>query len=116
MRVIDRIELVPLARNSITRRDLLLQELESIRKRGYATSIEETDEDAIGIAAPVFDRSHYPIAGIGIYAPLSRVPEDQFPRFAKFVLETCNELSNLLGANLGIHQATVSLSNKVNTP
>ena len=65
--------------NTITDRLALRAELAAIRERGYATSFEETDSGAMGIAAPVFDHTGAVIAGVGMAAPMARVTLDRGP-------------------------------------
>ena len=91
-------ELVPLARHTITDQTLLRAELAAIRQRGYATSLEETDQGAMGIAAPVYDRTGQPVAGIGIAAPLTRIPLERVPEVAPLVIDASHQLSARLGA------------------
>ena len=55
--IISTIELLPLTSHTIADPTQLRSELAAIRRRGYATSFEETDLGAMGIAAPVHDRS-----------------------------------------------------------
>ena len=97
-RILDEIELKPIKRNTITSPDQLRQELHAIRARGYATSFEETDNGAMGIAAPVFDHTGQTVAGIGLIAPIARVPEVRIPEVAEPVLQASFELSRRLGA------------------
>lgn len=96
--ILSQIELVPLQTNTITDRNELIKELIITRQQGYATSFEETDPGAMGIAAPVYDHSNKIIAGIGIVAPINRVTKDQVPEKAKLVVDAGRELSVLLGA------------------
>ncbi len=96
--IIGNLDLVPLGPNSITSKERLAAELAAIRKRGYATSFEETDRGAMGIACPVYDHHGQPIAGIGIAAPLSRIPPERVPEVAGLVLDASRQLSARLGA------------------
>jgi DNA-binding IclR family transcriptional regulator len=96
--ILAHIELKPLCTQTITDKALLLEELERIRQRGYATSFEETDPGAMGVAAPVFDHSGQPVAGIGVAAPINRVPPARVPEIAGPVVAASQQLSRLLGA------------------
>ncbi len=91
-------ELLPFTPQTITDQALLREELAAIRQRGYATSLEETDHGAMGIAAPVYDRSGQPVAGIGIAAPLTRIPLERVPEVAPLVIDASRQLSARLGA------------------
>jgi DNA-binding IclR family transcriptional regulator len=97
-KILTQIDLVQLQSNTITDKERMMEELHSIRQRGYSTSFEETDPGAMGVAAPVYDHNGYPVAGIGIVAPNTRVTKKQIPGLAKLVMEAGQELSILLGA------------------
>jgi DNA-binding IclR family transcriptional regulator len=96
--ILREIELRPLMANTLTDPEKIYQELMNIRARGYATSFEETDVGAMGIAAPVYDHTGRAVAGIGIAAPIARVPAERVPRLAPTVVQAGKELSARLGA------------------
>lgn len=98
--ILSRIELIPIKANTMTDKEKLLQDLREIRQRGYSVSVEETDTGAMGVAGPVYDHHDKVVAGIGIIAPISRVPESRIPEVARTVLAACSQLSRLLGAHL----------------
>jgi DNA-binding IclR family transcriptional regulator len=98
-RIVSEIELEPIMPNTITDKGELLLELYAIRELGYAVSYEETDKDAMGIAAPVYDHHNHAIAGIGIVAPAVRIPPHKVPDAARLVIDASNELSKMLGAS-----------------
>lgn len=58
---------------TITRRDDLLAELESVRTRGYAVNIGEWRDNVGGIAVPLHGRSGALIAAIGFSGPHERI-------------------------------------------
>lgn len=96
--ILSAIELVPFTQNTIIDQTMLRAELAAIRQRGYATSREETDQGAMGIAAPVYDRSGQSVAGIGIAAPLTRIPLVRVTEVAPLVIDAARQLSTRLGA------------------
>jgi IclR family KDG regulon transcriptional repressor len=100
-RILSEIDLVALKPNTITDPDKVYRELMTIREQGYATSFEETDSEAMGIAAPVYDCNGQAVAGIGIAAPISRIPPVQVPRVAPLVVDAGQQVSARLGAPLG---------------
>jgi IclR family transcriptional regulator, KDG regulon repressor len=108
-RLLGGIELKPIKKNTITDQQKFREELRRIRARGYATSFEETDGGAMGIAAPVYDHTGNLAAGIGILAPIARVPEARVPEVAEPVLQASYELSRRLGAPP--REITISSSN-----
>lgn len=96
--ILGSLELLPLTPHTLTDPAQLRAELAAIRQRGYATSFEETDLGAMGIAAPVYDRTGQPVAGIGIAAPLTRIPPARVPEFVAPILDASRQLSARLGA------------------
>ncbi|HEX9013809.1 MAG TPA: IclR family transcriptional regulator [Anaerolineaceae bacterium] len=97
-RLLAQVELTPLEKNTITAPDAMRQELAAIRERGYATSFEETDRGAMGVAAPVYDHTGQLVAGIGIAAPITRVSPAHVPEIARQIFTAAGELSFRLGA------------------
>jgi DNA-binding IclR family transcriptional regulator len=53
------------------------EELERIRRRGYALNVEETIEGVTAIAAPVLDGGRPPIASVTIVGPSARMVEHE---------------------------------------
>lgn len=97
-RILKGIKLVPLKPNTITSPETMRADLQMIRERGYAVSYEETDFGAMGIAAPIYNHMGQPIAGLGIAAPVTRVPPERVQELALHVLTSSQELSLKLGA------------------
>ncbi|MFB5192304.1 IclR family transcriptional regulator [Alicyclobacillus fastidiosus] len=62
-------------------REDLLRQLDKIRIDGYAVSIQERDNGAAAIAAPVFGRNHECIAALSISGPVSRFTVDKMNQF-----------------------------------
>lgn len=58
--------------HTITDPDALLADLELIRQRGYAVSMEEVDEGVVGAGIPLLDWNGWPVASIGVIAPMIR--------------------------------------------
>ena len=99
-RYIEESELAPLTDNTITDPDQLRRELAIVRQRGYAVSLQERQAGAASIAAPILDRDGSPIAAISICGPVERF-RDQLDAAPLLLLETCAELSRLLGFRAG---------------
>jgi DNA-binding IclR family transcriptional regulator len=62
-----------LTRKTIVDPNVLAQELEVIRRKGYATSEGERVSDVWSVAAPVFDHDQKVCCSIGITGPLYRI-------------------------------------------
>jgi IclR family KDG regulon transcriptional repressor len=101
---IDQILVQPLERmtsNTIINRRNLLKELEATRARGYAVSHAERFDDAIGLAAPIFDASGQVIAALNVAGPMSRFTDEHVAKFAPKIVQLANQVSRALGYNGG---------------
>ena len=73
----EKVELLELTRNTITDRDALEAQLETCRRRGYATAKGETSLDVFGLAAPIFDGDGKVVAAVNLGGPLSRLKDGE---------------------------------------
>jgi IclR family KDG regulon transcriptional repressor len=71
----------------------LQQQLEEIRKTGYAVDNEEFDIGVRCIAVPVFDFRHKAIGAIGISGPASRITPERLSGLAAVVVDIGKALS-----------------------
>lgn len=98
---IDRIlaakPLIRHTKNTITDPDLLRQELEKIRKLGYAEDNEEMEEGLYCVGAPVFNYSGRPVASMSVAAPKIGQQPLQKDRIIKHLLQAAQEISTKLG-------------------
>jgi DNA-binding IclR family transcriptional regulator len=97
-RFLKRIKLVGYTPNTITERKKLLQELESVREKGYAMDNEELAVGLRCIAAPVFDYTGLSRYAISIAGPVSRMTDQIMKKMEKEVRRVCSSLSKALGA------------------
>ncbi len=95
-RYIDR-GLVKFTENTITRPDVLLREIETIRRDGYAVSFCEYLEHAVGVAAPVRDYTGSVIASIGVIVLAMRFSEERKPELVNQVKAAAGRLSRKMG-------------------
>jgi DNA-binding IclR family transcriptional regulator len=84
-------------RNTIVELRRLDTELELVRKRGYATDLEEFEIGLRCIAAPVHDMTDRVIAAVGIAAPAIRLTKDNIPRTVEAVTAAGKAISRQLG-------------------
>ena len=92
--------LAPLKRHTpktITKWDALLAELESVRRRGYATNREEWRVGVCGLGVPVFDADGTAVAGIGISVPGIRFGRSQVRDLSQHLVACAAEASRSLG-------------------
>ncbi|MBV8170758.1 MAG: IclR family transcriptional regulator [Candidatus Eremiobacteraeota bacterium] len=90
----------PLARytkSTITDPEALRQELEKVRRQGYAEDNEETEEGLYCVGAPLFNYSGRPVAAISVAVP--KFGQQQLPRdrVIKHVVSAAQEISAKLG-------------------
>jgi IclR family KDG regulon transcriptional repressor len=86
-----------LTANTIVDREQLFAQLDQVRRRGYATSVEETGYGAGGVAAAVLNSAGEPVAAIGVGWPIARVSEARLHEIGKFVRDVAAEASVELG-------------------
>lgn len=88
------------AQNTITEPDALLQELEEVRRRGYAIDDCEHEEQVRCIAAPVFNRAGTVVAAISVAGPSVRMPSPIVgSEMATRVVETAQAITAALGGS-----------------
>jgi IclR family KDG regulon transcriptional repressor len=90
----------PLARytkNTIVDPEALRQELEKVRRQGYAEDNEETEEGLYCVGAPLFNYSGRPVAAISVAVPKFGQQQLQKERVVKHVVAAAQEISAKLG-------------------
>lgn len=93
----------PLTANTpktITSREKLIEELENIRRRGYAMDDEELEIGLRCIAVPVFGAEGNPIAALSVSAPLGRFPTEKTEEIAERIQKDSRQISARLGYRL----------------
>jgi DNA-binding IclR family transcriptional regulator len=70
--------------------------LATVRRRGYATTVDELEVGLTGIAAPVRDRAGRVIAALGVSGPTARLEERLAP-MGRLLITQSDKLSTLLG-------------------
>jgi IclR family transcriptional regulator, acetate operon repressor len=96
---IDRLgDLVQATHRTITDRDLLRQELELVRERGWALNDEERNPGVRAIAAPVLRLGGEAVGAIAIQGPTTRITDDRLPELAAQLDKTTQQVAPLLAA------------------
>ena len=83
--------------NTITRLDQLLEQLERIRREGYATDSEESELGIRCVAAPIFGHWGGVVAAVSVAGPAGRLTVDRMPELARAVMATAAEISSRMG-------------------
>ena len=89
--------LKPFTKNTITDRDKLIQELEQVRKNGYALDREENDLGIFCVATPIYDHHKNIIAALGTSIPIQRLSSDFLEDVRIHMLESAYYISSNLG-------------------
>lgn len=93
----------PLARftpATITDPELLRNELETIRRRGWSIDDEEANPGMRCIAAAVFNEFGEARAGISLSGPSARLTPDRLPELGAQVRATADRITQLIGGHL----------------
>ena len=83
--------------NTLTTRRALRDDLAGVRKRGYATALEELEIGLNAIAAPVHDAQGEVIAAVSVSGPAYRVTLDRVPELGARTIEAAERISERLG-------------------
>jgi DNA-binding IclR family transcriptional regulator len=94
---LESVPLKDMTPNTITKKEKLVQELEKIRKQGFATDREELYIGLRCVASAVFDYTNYPSYSVSVTGPSSRMTKEKITVMKKEVKRVGRELSNSLG-------------------
>lgn len=89
--------LEPLCHNTITDPQDLRADLERIRAMGWASSSEETNVGAWGIAVPVVDDRDLVVCAVGIAGPTPRLVPDRVDDLVTRIHASASEIAEALG-------------------
>ncbi|GHU20935.1 IclR family transcriptional regulator [Betaproteobacteria bacterium] len=77
--------------------------LEVIRHDGYAITVEENHEHISAVAAPIFDHTGKPIAGIAVSGLVQRLPLARLRELGERTKVAASTISRLMGHTRGDH-------------
>ncbi len=97
--ILDKVCFTRFTENTITDREIYVNELAEVAKLGYAVDRGEEDITIACVSAPVFNRMNCPIAAIWITAPTDRLPETRFAAVGKQVAEHASRISARFGSS-----------------
>jgi DNA-binding IclR family transcriptional regulator len=84
-------------RATITRPERLREHLQEVRRRGWAISFEETDNDVWGIALPIVNDQGVAVAAVGLAGPRNRLDASQVRHQLTALHEAAVTVANRLG-------------------
>ncbi|MGE5614314.1 MAG: IclR family transcriptional regulator [Bacillota bacterium] len=97
LNVINSIEFVQYTDTTICNKESLLNQLQDIRKKGYATDWFEHEEDICCIAAPIFNSNNQTVAAICLAGTMLQINSSVLANYACKVNETARLISRELG-------------------
>jgi IclR family transcriptional regulator, acetate operon repressor len=99
-------ELEPRTSRTITEPALLAAELESIRREGYGTAVDELELGLSAVAAPVLDDSGRAVAALSVSGPTLRLSPRRIAELHPIVIKQARALGEQLGQPMeGVHAA-----------
>jgi DNA-binding IclR family transcriptional regulator len=75
----------------------LFQELDVIRRQGYAINLEEKERGENAVASGIRDFTGRSVAALGVFGPSFRLSAENLDRVGKVVRDAANEISEQLG-------------------
>jgi DNA-binding IclR family transcriptional regulator len=91
------VKLIRLTEKTLTDKDLIRLEMETIRRQGYAFSDGEADLDARGVGVPIFNHVKRLVGGLSFAGPADRIPMQKIPALAEITKKVAMEISKELG-------------------
>jgi len=98
--ILATLPLTAVTSHTITDREQLLEELATVRQRGYAVSVGERSPWASAAAAPIWDWSGKPIAALSVLGPSHRLTSEVLPALGQQVQQVAIEVSRVCGYSL----------------
>ncbi|MEJ8543939.1 IclR family transcriptional regulator [Brevibacillus borstelensis] len=77
-------------------REAYLEQLEQIRRQGFATSVEERELGAAAVAAPIFNRNNKLVAALAVSGPSNRLTPERMMEIAKPIMESAYRMGKML--------------------
>ncbi len=77
-------------------RETYRQQLEQIRRQGYATSVEEREAGAAAVSAPIFNRQGKIVAALSVSGPANRLTPEKMTEIAGPVIESASRMGKMV--------------------
>lgn len=96
--IINQINLVPHTKNTITDKDMLIEELDKFKSLGYTVDDEELVEGMLCISVPIYDYKKDVVAALSVSGPKERILQNE-EIIINSLLSASNEISMKIGFN-----------------
>jgi IclR family acetate operon transcriptional repressor len=100
-RILERLTLAPLTKNTVTDRAAFCGRLEQIRSRGYAVDDEENEVGIRCVGAPLFDHVARVAGAVSVSGWTITMTHERLPELATILQDTCRAISRELGYSSG---------------
>jgi DNA-binding IclR family transcriptional regulator len=97
LRVLDKIGLPAVTKNTITDMEVLEKEIGEVQKRGYGFEDQELREGVRRVAAPIFNFDAELAGCIGLSAPIFSFDLKDVDKYGQMVLDAANRISKKMG-------------------
>lgn len=87
----------PITSTTITDENMFFEELEKIRKQGYAISHGEREEGITSMAMPIFEPPHRILSCLSVAGPTMRFNDKNVEELVPDIKEICSQISTILG-------------------
>ncbi len=95
--ILKKLEFKPLTACTIKSLDKFMDELDKVRKKGYAINDEELSIGNRAVGAPIIDKHNYAVAAINIAVPTTEYSRSQMEKtLAPKVIKTAHQISEAL--------------------
>lgn len=91
--IVETLELRRYTQFTITDKKKLLEDLESIRDRGFAIAWQEFSEGIVGLGVPILGKDGYAMAALALHAPIQRVNQDNAGKYATKLQKAARRLA-----------------------
>jgi DNA-binding IclR family transcriptional regulator len=109
-RALSTVVFQPLTAKTITNMVQFRDELERVRRQGYAVDDEETTTGARCVSAPIFDANHFAVAAVSVSGPVTRVTREQVAGLAAAVMAAARSVSVAMGFPQHAPQSAATLA------
>ncbi len=95
IRIMEKKGMAKLTPNTITNINDLLQELQRVKKKGYALDCEECEIGIRCVAAPIF-MGDQAVAAISVSGPSIRISDEKMEEYSKILCDVAREVTSIL--------------------
>ncbi|MGZ0050349.1 IclR family transcriptional regulator [Brevibacillus gelatini] len=77
-------------------RETYVEQLDQIRKLGFATSVEERELGTAAVAVPIFNRNGQLVASIAASGPSNRLTPEKMSEYAPYIMEAAYRMGKMM--------------------